>query len=106
MGDEGEERRLAAMRVEVLAEGTLPRAGAQDVALTAQWVQSNESFGGWTKTFTDPRLCVAVVECLTCNGTIIETDTDSHRLASTRHELRSRRRPAELRATRHTVSSW
>lgn len=36
--DEGEERRLAAMRLEVLAEGALPWARAQDVALTAQWV--------------------------------------------------------------------
>ena len=39
---------------------------------------------GWTKTFTDPRLCAAVVDRLTFNGTIIETGTDSYRLASTR----------------------
>ncbi len=45
---------------------------------------SNESFGGWTKTFTDPRLCATVVDRLTFNGTIIETGTDSYRLASTR----------------------
>ncbi|MFB9535581.1 MULTISPECIES: terpene synthase family protein [Streptomyces] len=37
VGDEVEQRRLAAMRLEALAEGALPRAGAQDVALTAQW---------------------------------------------------------------------
>lgn len=41
-------------------------------------------FGGWTKTFTDPRLCAAIVDRLTFNGTIIETGTDSYRLASTR----------------------
>ncbi|MGW6523270.1 hypothetical protein [Streptomyces sp. NPDC054962] len=35
--DEGEERRLAAMRLEVRAEGALPQARAQDVALTARW---------------------------------------------------------------------
>ncbi|WP_405965710.1 terpene synthase family protein [Streptomyces sp. NBC_00723] len=35
--DEGEERRLAAMRLEVLAEGALPQARAQVVALTARW---------------------------------------------------------------------
>lgn len=35
-----------------------------------------------TKTFTDPRLCAAVVDRLTFNGTIIETGTDSYRLAS------------------------
>jgi hypothetical protein len=45
---------------------------------------SPESFGGWTKTFTDPRLCAAIVDRLTFNGTIIETGTDSYRLASTR----------------------
>lgn len=45
---------------------------------------ADESFGGWTKTFTDPRLCAAIVDRLTFNGTIIETGTDSYRLASTR----------------------
>jgi hypothetical protein len=39
---------------------------------------------GWTKTFTDPRLCAAIVDRLTFNGAIIETGTDSYRLASTR----------------------
>lgn len=38
----------------------------------------------WTKTFTDPRLCAAIVDRLTFNGTIIETGTDSYRLATTR----------------------
>jgi DNA replication protein DnaC len=47
-------------------------------------IASNESFGGWTKAFTDPRLCAAIVDRLTFNGTIIETGTDSYRLASTR----------------------
>lgn len=47
-------------------------------------IASNESFGGWTKTCTDPRLCAAIVDRLTFNGTIIETGTDSYRLASTR----------------------
>ncbi|MFD6133729.1 hypothetical protein ACFWC2_31250, partial [Streptomyces diastaticus] len=37
-----------------------------------------------SKTFTDPRLCAAIVDRLTFNGTIIETGTDSYRLASTR----------------------
>lgn len=44
---------------------------------------ADESFGGWTKTFTDPRLCAAIDDRLTFNGTIIETGTDSYRLAST-----------------------
>lgn len=46
-------------------------------------IATNESFSGWTKTFTDPRLCTAIVDRLTFNGTIIETGTDSYRLAHT-----------------------
>ena len=46
-------------------------------------IGSNESFSGWTKTFTDPRLCAAIVDRSTFNGTIIETGTDSYRLAHT-----------------------
>ncbi len=47
-------------------------------------IASNESFGGWTKTFTDPRLCAAIVNRLTFGGNILETGTDSYRLAQTR----------------------
>lgn len=57
-------------------------------------IASNRSFSGWTKTFTDPRLCSAtvdrltfngaIVDRLTFNGAIIETGTDSYRLAHTR----------------------
>jgi DNA replication protein DnaC len=50
-------------------------------------IASNESFGGRTKTFTDPRLCAAIVDRLTFNGTVIETATDSHRLATTRARI-------------------
>lgn len=46
-------------------------------------IASNESFSGWTKTFTDPRLCAAIVDRLTFNGVIIETGTQSYRLAHT-----------------------
>ena len=44
-------------------------------------IASNESFSGWTKTFTDPRLRAAIVDRLTFGGHIIETGTDSYRLA-------------------------
>ena len=47
-------------------------------------IASNESFAGWTKTFTDPRLCAAIVDRLTYGGTIIETGTTSYRLAHAR----------------------
>lgn len=46
-------------------------------------IASKESLSGWTKTFTDPRLCAAIVDRLTFNGTIIETGTNSYRLAHT-----------------------
>lgn len=42
-------------------------------------IASNQSFGEWTRTFTDPRLCAAIVDRLTFNATIIETGTDSYR---------------------------
>ena len=51
-------------------------------------IASNESFAGWTKTFTDPRLCAAIVDRLTYGGTIIETGSDSYRLAHTRSGTR------------------
>jgi IstB-like ATP binding protein len=58
----------------VLAEpGAVPLVG-----------HGRQSFGGWTKTFTDPRLCAAIVDRLTFGGNIIETGTDSYRLAATR----------------------
>ena len=47
-------------------------------------IASNESFAGWTKTFTDPRLCAAIVDRLTYGGTIIETGTTSYRLSHSR----------------------
>jgi DNA replication protein DnaC len=47
-------------------------------------IASNDSFGSWTKTFTDPRLCAAIVDRLTFGGNIIETGTDSYRLAHAR----------------------
>ena len=33
-------------------------------------IASNESFSGWPKTFTDPRLCAAIVDRLTFNAVI------------------------------------
>jgi DNA replication protein DnaC len=50
-------------------------------------IASNEAFSGWTKTFTDPRLCAAIVDRLTFGGNIIETGSDSYRLARTRNQL-------------------
>jgi DNA replication protein DnaC len=44
-------------------------------------IASNEAFTGWSRTFTDPRLCAAIVDRLTFNATLIETGTESYRLA-------------------------
>ncbi len=46
-------------------------------------IASNEGFRGWTKTFTDPRHCAAIVYRLTFGGNPIQTGTDSYRLALT-----------------------
>ena len=72
------DRRGAELLFQVLTE----REEKNSVAIA-----SNESFSGWTKTFTDPRLCAAIVDRLTFGGNIIETGTDSYRLAHTRQQL-------------------
>ncbi len=69
------DRRGAELLFQVLTE----REEKNSVAIA-----SNESFSGWTKTFTDPRLCAAIADRLTFGGNIIETGTDSYRLATTR----------------------
>lgn len=47
-------------------------------------IATNESFSGWTKTYTDPRLCAAILDRLTFKGTIIDAGTESYRLAHTK----------------------
>lgn len=47
---------------------------------------SNAPFSEWGDTFTDPRLAAAVVDRLTFNAHIINTGTQSYRLAHTRQE--------------------
>jgi DNA replication protein DnaC len=69
------DRRGAELLFQVLTE----REETNSVAIA-----SNETFSGWTKTFTDPRLCAAIVDRLTFGGTIIETGTQSYRLAQTK----------------------
>jgi DNA replication protein DnaC len=69
------DRRGAELLFQVLTE----REETNSVAIA-----SNESFSGWTKTFTDPRLCAAIVDRLTFGGTIIETGTQSYRLAQSK----------------------
>ena len=74
------DRRGAELLFQVLTE----REEKSSVAIA-----SNESFSGWTKTFTDPRLCAAIVDRLTFGGTILETGTDSYRLAHARRQASS-----------------
>ncbi|MGW1507398.1 ATP-binding protein [Streptomyces mirabilis] len=47
----------------------------------AQVRRNKSAFTGWSRTFTDPRLCAAIVDRLTFNASIIETGTESYRLA-------------------------
>ena len=81
------DRRGAELLFQVLTE----REERNSVAIA-----SNESFGGWTKTFTDPRLCAAIVDRLTFGGNIIETGTSSYRLAHTRRQ-RATATPADAK---------
>ncbi len=61
---------------------------------SAVGIASNEPFSGWTKTFTDPRLCAAIVDRLTFAGQIIETGTTSYRLAHARARRNTATQPA------------
>ncbi len=72
------DRRGAELLFQVLSE----REETASVAIAI-----DESFTGWTKTFTCPRLCAAIVDRLTFAGSIIETGTGSYRLA---HALATR----------------
>ncbi len=47
-------------------------------------VATNAPFSEWANTFTDPRLCAAIIDRLTFHAHIIETGTDSYRLRATR----------------------
>ena len=54
-------------------------------------IASNEPFSSWTKTFTDPRLCAAVVDRLTFAGQILETGSVSYRLAHARQQQNAKK---------------
>jgi len=54
----------------------------------------------WTKTFTDPRLCAAIVDRLTFAGQIIETGSHSYRLAYARNSQTMKTPGAK--SSRHT----
>ena len=74
MADEHQRGRGAELLFQVLTE----REERSAIAIA-----SNEP-DGWTKTFTDPRLCVALVDRVTFNAHIIETGTQSYRLRTSK----------------------
>lgn len=49
-------------------------------------VATNAPFSEWADTFTDPRLCAAIIDRLTFNALIVQTGSDSYRLATTRQK--------------------
>ena len=51
-------------------------------------VATNAPFSEWAATFTDPRLCAAIIDRLTFNAHIIETGTNSYRLRTSRTNKR------------------
>ncbi len=57
-------------------------------------IASNEPLSGWTQTFTDPRLCAAIVDRLTYGGHIINTGTQSYRLAHARRRAGANSAPS------------
>jgi DNA replication protein DnaC len=62
-------------------------------------IASNAAFSEWARTFTDPRLCAAIVDRLTFDAHIIETGSESYRLKSTRQK---RQRTAARATSRQT----
>ena len=54
-------------------------------------IASNAPFSEWKQTFTDPRLCSAIVDRVTFNAHIIETGTQSYRLRTSRTTTRTKR---------------
>ncbi|WP_337832207.1 ATP-binding protein [Pseudonocardia sp. TMWB2A] len=69
------DRRGAEMLFQVITE----REGTNSIPIA-----SNQAFSGWTDTFTDPRLCAAIIDRLIFAGLIIETATRSYRRAHAR----------------------
>lgn len=53
-------------------------------------IASNAPFSEWGQTFTDRRLCSAIVDRLTFNAHIIETGIESYRLRTTQARRRGR----------------
>jgi DNA replication protein DnaC len=52
-------------------------------------VASNSAFSEWARTFTDPRLCAAIVDRITFEAHIVETGAESYRLRTTqRHRTK------------------
>lgn len=46
-------------------------------------VATNAPFSEWANTFSDPRLCAAIIDRLTFNALIVQTGADSYRLRAT-----------------------
>jgi DNA replication protein DnaC len=62
-------------------------------------IASNSAFSEWARTFTDPRLCAAIVDRLTFDAHIIETGNESYRLKTTRQK---RQKAAPRTTSQHT----
>ncbi|MGH3738152.1 MAG: ATP-binding protein, partial [Micromonosporaceae bacterium] len=52
-------------------------------------IASNAAFSEWARTFTEPRLCAAIVDRLTFQAHIIETGTESYRLRASKNRRRA-----------------
>ena len=64
-------------------------------------VASNSAFSEWARTFTDPRLCAAIVDRITFEAHIVETGTQSYRLRAS--QRRHTKTPAPRDRERSTT---
>ncbi|MER6372865.1 ATP-binding protein [Streptomyces mirabilis] len=68
-------------------------------------VASNEGVRGWRRTFTDPRLCAAIVDGPTFNAALSATGTEPYGLARGKaNQAKQWSRPGSLRQRSHRWS--
>jgi DNA replication protein DnaC len=72
----------------------------------AMAVASNAPFSEWKHTFTDPRLCAAIVDRLTYNAHIIETGSQSFRLAQASRAHASHYCQTNKKPHFHVAACW
>jgi DNA replication protein DnaC len=68
-------------------------------------VASNSAFSEWARTFTDPRLCAAIVDRITFEAHIVETGTQSYRLRASQRRHTKTPGPARPGKEHHMIDT-